>query len=281
MAEAAETPTRQSQLHQRLVIDIVTTEELGRLSHFLVDVKNHQIEGFVCKRGVLGLETLPIMWVQIESIGQDSIVVRRSEPVSGRLDEAIVLDQQSVWADSGNSVGQLADYCIDLKTGAITQYLFTAPGLQGLKEGVFTFQPESVVSIGKKRMMVHQAALEQAPQFAPGVQERFSSAFRQDVDQTRADVRGVVDNSREIADQVQVQAKKLGDQARSQFGQMLGQVKKQTKTLRSEVNDRFADAASNLQSLESRSRQSPPKEAIDVDAEEIWTEEEDDSQSQS
>lgn len=277
MADAADTTsTRQSRLHNRLVIDIETTEELGRLAQCLVDVKNHQIEGFLCRKGMLGLETTPVMWVQVESIGKDSILVRRSgAAVSERIDEAIALDKQAVWADSGDNIGQLVDYCIDLKTGAITQYLFTAPGWQGLTDGLYTFQPEAVVSTGRKRIMVRQAALENAPQFVPGIQDRVTDAFQQDVTQTRQDFQGAIDSTREVADQVQEQAKKLTEQARSRFGQVFGQAKQRSKQLRSQVNDRFADAASSLQTTQNKDRLHGARNTIDVDSEEVevWPDE--------
>jgi len=275
MTEAEQTSIRQSQLHHRLVIDLETTEELGQLSHFLVDVKHHQVEGFVCKKGLLGFETVPVMWVQLESVGQDSILVRRGgAPISERLDAAIALDKQAVWSDAGDQVGQLVDYCLDLATGAITQYLFTAPGWQGLTEGIYTFAPAAVVSTGKKRIMVRHAALQQAEQFVPGVQGRVKEAWQQDVFRTRQDMQGAIDSTREVAEQVQTQAQKLTEQARSQFGQVFGQVKKRSKHLRSQVNDRFADAASNLDNVRKADHRQVPGNTIDVDSEEIWPDEE-------
>jgi len=275
MTEAAQTSIRQSQLHHRLVIDLETTEEVGHVSHFLVDAKNHQVEGFVCKQGLLGFETVPVMWVQLESVGQDSILVRRSGTViSERLDAAIALDKQAVWSDAGDQVGQLVDYCLDLSTGAITQYLFTAPGWQGLTEGIYTFTPAAVVSTGKKRIMVRQAALEQAAKFVPGVQDRVKEAWQQDIGRTRQDVQGAINNSREVAEQVQTQAQKLTEQARSQFGQVFGQVKKRSKHLRSQVNDRFADAASNFGNDRKADHRQVSGHTIDVDSEEIWPDEE-------
>jgi len=275
MADAEQRPVRQSQLHHRLVIDLETTEELGNLSQFLVDVKNHQVEGFVCKKGLLGLETVPVMWVQVESVGQDSILVRRSgEAISQRLDAAIALDKQAVWSDAGDQVGQLVDYCLDLSTGAITQYLFTAPGWQGLTDGIYTFAPAAVVSTGKKRIMVRRAALEQAEQFVPGVPGQVKEAWQQDVTQTRQDLRGAVDSTREVAEQMQTQAQKLTEQARGQFGQVFGQVKKRSKHWRSQVNDRFADAASGLDDARKADSKRVPGNTIDVDSEEIWPDDE-------
>ena len=276
MADGEPTQVRQSQLHQQLVIDLETTEELGKLSQFLIDVKHHQVEGFVCKKGLLSLETVPIMWVQVDSVGQDCILVRRSgAPISERLDTAIVFDHQSIWSDAGSEVGQLVDYCIDLSTGAVTQYLFTAPGWQGLTDGVYTFAPAAVVSAGKKRMMVQQAALQQAEQFIPGVQDRVQQAWQQDVNRTRQDVQGAIDSTREVAEQVQNQAQKLTEQARDQFGQVFGQVKKRSKGWRSQVNDRFADAASSFDKVRRPGSPQVPGNTIDVDSEEIWPEEDD------
>lgn len=276
MADSESTQIRQSQLHQQIVIDLETTEELGKLSQFLVDVKHHQVEGFVCKRRLLSFESLPVMWVQVESVGQDGILVRGSRAViSDRLDAAIALDQQTIWSDTGNEVGKLVDYCIDLSTGAITQYLFTAPGWQGLTDGLYTFAPTAVVSAGKKRIMVHQTALTQAEQFVPGVQERVQQAWQQDVARTRQDVQGAMNNTREVAEQVQTQAQKLTEQARSQFGQVFGQVKKRSKNLRSRVNDRFADAASGFDQVRQPHSRQVPGNTIDVDSEEIWPDDED------
>ena len=274
MAATDPTPMRQSELRDRLVIDIETTEELGRLAHFLVDIKNHQLEGFVCRSGLLGRDKTPVMWVQVESIGQDSILVRRSgNVITARFDEALVIEGQAIWTDTGNNVGKLADYCIDVKTGAITHYLFTAPGWQGLKEGLYSFEPAAVVSAGRKRMMVQQTALANAPQFIPGVQERVAGVLQQDVERTREDWQGAVDTTRAAAEEVQQRAQQLGDQARSQFGQLFGEAKRRSRQLRSQVNDRVADVAANLQEKAKGSPEPIPGTTIDVESEPVWPDE--------
>lgn len=262
---------RQSDLHNRLVIDLETTEELGKLAHFLVDVKNHQVEGFLCRKGLLGLDRTPILWVQVESIGQDSILVRRSgNTITERFDEAFALDKQAIWADSGDSVGQLADYCINSQTGVIVAYLFTAPGWQGLTEGLYSFDPTAVVSIGQKRMMVQQTALQNAAQFAPGVTDRVAGAWQQDVTRTRQDLQGAVDSTRAAAEGVQNRAQEVTSQARSQFNQALEEAKRRSRQLRSQVNDRVADVAANLQDQQPQAPDAIPGTTIDVESESVW-----------
>lgn len=267
---------RQSELHGRLVIDLETTEELGRLAYLLVDTTLHQLEGFFCRSGLLGRSSVPVPWVEIESVGQDSILVRRGGgAITERFSQALELKQQAIWADTGNHVGQLVDYCIDLETGAVTQYLFTAPGWQGFTEGLYVFLPAAVVSTGQKRMMVRHSALEEASQFVPGVQERLTGVLQQDFQQTQADLRQVAQGTQAAAEKVQEQTQKLGEQARSQVGQLFGQLKQRGKQLRTQVNESFADAAANVQA----GRNQPPEEiagtTIDVDSEAVWPEAED------
>jgi ElaB/YqjD/DUF883 family membrane-anchored ribosome-binding protein len=123
--------------------------------------------------------------------------------------------------------------------------------------------------------MVQQAALQQAEQFGPGVQDRVQQAWQKDVDRTRQDMQGAIDSTREVAEQAQKQAQKLTEQARSQFGQVFGQVKKRSKGWRSQVNDRFADAAAGLDNARRSGPPQVPGNTIDVDSEEIWPEEDD------
>lgn len=282
MAANDATPCRQSELHDRLVIDIETTEELGKLAYFLVDIKNHQIEGFVCRRGFLGQEHIPVMWVQVESIGKDSILVRRSGSViTERFDGALAIDKQAVWTDAGDNIGHLVDYCMNLETGAVTQYLFTAPGWQGLTDGVYAFSPEAVISAGKKRIMARQAYLEAAQQFVAGVQERLTRAFHQDFEQTREDLQGVMNTTQNMTGQVQQHTKKLSEQARSQFKGVLGQVKQRSKKLRSQVNERIADVAADLQNQRGEKTGEISSTTVDVDSQAVWPEDEQVSKSDS
>ncbi|MEM0979047.1 MAG: hypothetical protein AAGH78_02120 [Cyanobacteria bacterium P01_H01_bin.58] len=265
----------QQELYHRLVIDIETAEELGRFSHFKIDVKNHQVEGFVCRSGVLGQDRQPVLWVQIDSIGKDSILVRFSDGlITERFDEALTLDKQEIWSDAGEKVGLLVDYSLDLETGAITQYLFTAPSWQGLTEGIYAFAPAAVVSAGKKRMMVRQAALEAAKQVTPGIPDRLTETWQQDVNQTQQDLQKVVGNTQAVASQVQEQTQKIAEQAKSRFGGVLGEMKRRSRQLRSQVNDRVADVTANLQDKAQPGSKNIPGTTIDVDSEPVWGEDE-------
>ncbi|WP_008317443.1 PRC-barrel domain-containing protein [Leptolyngbya sp. PCC 6406] len=273
MPDSADISLCHRDLSDRLVIDMATTEAVGRVAHMVVDVKAHQVEGLVCNAGFLS-PSQPIPWVQIESIGLDSIVVRLgNQAISEKFDAALPLEGQEIWTDVGNRVGRLVDYCFDGQTGAITQYLFTAPGWQGLTDGVYLFTPDAVVSAGRKRMMVRHTALINAPQYRSGLPDRAAEFWQEDASQTRQDVQAVLNSTQDLAGQVQSQAQKLGDEARSRFGQLLGQVKQRTKKVRTQVNDRVADVAANIQDQRDRKAGDKlPGTTIDVDSEAIWPE---------
>lgn len=275
MADSDKNVLRCRDLNDRLVIDKGTTETLGRVTHLVVDADHHQVEGLVCKAGLLSQEQ-PVPWVQIEAIGADSIVVQLDgQAVSERFDTAFALTSQEVWSDVGNRVGQLVDYCFDPHTGAILTYLFTAPGWQGLTDGVYQFSPEAVVSAGRRRVMVRHTALANASQYEEGLSERAAELLQKDMAQTRADMKAVLGNTQDMAGQVQTQAKKLGEEARSRFGQLFGEVKQRTKHVRAQVNERVADVAANLQQGQEGQEQdkipgTPGEKTIDVDAAEVW-----------
>lgn len=272
MPENAAAPIRQSELHGRLVIDVETTEELGHIAQLLVDTQNHQVEGLVCRAGFWGRERTPVPWVQVESIGSDSVVVRRgSDRISDRFDEAIPMEDKEIWTDAGNRVGRLVDYCISPKTGQISQYLFTATEGLALGDGIYLFTPDAVVSAGRKRLMVRQAALDNAPQYQGSLRDRASDAVQQDVTQTQQDFQSAVQSTQEITYQVQDQAKKLTEQARSRFGQVFGKLKQRSRQISEQVNDRFADLADDFQQPP-RDRGETTQRPIDVDSAEVWPE---------
>jgi len=255
---------KHSDLLNRLVINIDTTEEVGRVAQLLVDTTVHQVEGLVCKAGFLGRERQAFGWVQVESIGPDSVVVKPgTEFASRRLDDAIAMTTQEVWSDTGERVGHLVDYCIDRKTGAITLYLFAGEGLRGLTEGVYGLSPQGVVSAGRKRIMVEDARIEDAELVSEGLGQRAAGAasfLQKDYSQTQQDFESVVDKSQTLAEQLQQQTRRFADQTRQQLGQVWGQVQERTSQGRDQLQDRSASKDDDGKTIE-------------VDSLEVWPDE--------
>lgn len=275
----AETPStlRQGELLNRLVIDIDTAEEVGRVSEVLVDAKSHQVEGIVCKTGLLSRERRTFSWVQIESIGKDSVVIKPvTDYAPQRLAEAHSMTGQEIWSDAGERVGRLVDCRFNARTGLILSYGFVTEGLRGLTDDAYTLAPDAIISIGRKRIMVRDAAVTDPAVFEAGWAQKAASAaegLKEDYAQTQTQLHTVQQQSQEVSAQLQDQARKLKEQATGQWQQVFGKVKKQTRKLRNQIRETVTDVSANLPA-----GQQPDKNrdsvTIDVDSMEVWPEEE-------
>ncbi|HEY9881527.1 MAG TPA: PRC-barrel domain-containing protein [Leptolyngbyaceae cyanobacterium] len=273
----AETPDtlRHGELLNRLVIDIDTTEEVGRVSEVLVDSKTHQVEGLVCKTGLLSRERHTFSWVQIESIGKDSVVInpRLTDHAPQRLAEAYPMTGEEIWSDAGDRVGRLVDYRFNARTGLILAYGFITEGLRGLTDDAYTLAPDAIISIGRKRIMVREAAVANPTIFEAGWAKKAVSAaegLKEEYAQTQAHLHTARQQSQEVSAQLQDQARKLKEQATGQWQQVFGQVKKRTRKLRNQIRETVTDVSANLPAGQRADREDV---IIDVDSIEVWPEE--------
>ncbi|MDJ0702614.1 MAG: PRC-barrel domain-containing protein [Leptolyngbyaceae cyanobacterium MO_188.B28] len=279
MAPTPLTPIRQSQLLNRLVIDYYTTEEVGRVDQILVDSKTHQVEGIVCKSGLLGRYKHAFDWMQIETIGQDSILVKQQgAPQSDKLETAQAMIGHEIWADSGERIGRLVDYCIHPTTGAVLTYLFTAAGLRGMAEGLYCLLPSAVISTGRKRIMAEKNALETAEQFSEGLNQKAANAFefiKSDYAKTQQDLTSAVGGAQAIAEQWQTQRQKLSSQAKDKLADVASQFKQQSRRVGDQVQDTLFDLTTQFQSKSSSEsgltdREQDANHEIDLSPLEDW-----------
>ncbi len=147
-----------------------TTEEVGAVEHLLVDVKQAKVIGLLCKTAGLMARKQSLSWSQVMKIGKDRLVVQmESAPNLVAANEAQLAAAQNmtgleVWTDGGDHIGQVVDLCIDQSTGEVQQYLFIlnhpplaeADSDQPLIETppVYTIEPQMIISAGRKRMMI-------------------------------------------------------------------------------------------------------------------------------
>ena len=265
---------QQGELLNLPVIDINTAEVVGRISEVLVDAQAHQVEGIVCRGGLMGRERHTFSWVQIESIGRDSVVVRPiTDHAPHRLDQAHPMTGQEVWSDAGDHVGRLVDFRLNARTGLILAYGFAPEGLRGLTEAVYSLPPAAIISVGRKRMMVRDAAVSEPAVFGPGLAQKAAdaaAALKADYAHTRDQLAPAAQqSSQEIADQLQARVQKLSDTAKGQWGQVFGQVKQRTRRLRHQLRETVTDMTADLPVGR---RPDPDSDSItvDVDSMEVW-----------
>jgi sporulation protein YlmC with PRC-barrel domain len=187
--------TRQSDFIGRLVLDQKTAEELGRVAELWLNPKKHQIIGLSCKAGLLGTQRRSFTWSQIETIGDDSIIVSALDGVNAEKPEgAIGLIAQDVWTDSGSQIGGLIDYRFDAETGDVIDYVFVFNGWRSIADSGYCLPPGAVISMNNKRLIVAEAATQNPERFTGRLDQGIASIkdfLKADLARTQQDVQTI------------------------------------------------------------------------------------------
>ncbi len=208
-------------LLNRLVLDRRTTDEIGRVDRLWMDPQTHRVIAVGCKTGWLGRDRRCFSWQQIETVGGDSILVNFSDVPEYELPStAEVAIGNELWTDAGNAAGRIADYRIEIKTGQIVEYLFAARGLRGIAEGIFQLKASAVESMGRKRAIAKDDAVQNAPQYAEGLGQKLDRAaefFKEDYTKTSDNWQAFGQGAQKFAQQFKKTAQQAGDRAKEQF----------------------------------------------------------------
>ncbi len=173
MKTSSITDMRSSDLINRLVLDYNavsqdnTTEEIGRVKQLWLDVKAHQVRSLTCASSSLDSAKYLFTWNQIKTIGVDIVLVtiqQNTEPEKPEelIDSVVGLE---VWTDAGNKAGKLADYCINVKTGVVVDYLFVSNGWKGITDSMYRLPSSTVIGVGKKRIIVSDTMVQNLQQY--------------------------------------------------------------------------------------------------------------------
>ncbi|MFB2837665.1 PRC-barrel domain-containing protein [Floridanema evergladense] len=230
-----ESVIKQSQLINLLAIDRRTAEELGRVDHLWLNTQTHKVIGLTCKAGFLGSSKQRIIWQQIESIGEHSILVNiNAEEFANpeKPDEAYTLIGHEVWTDTGSKVGKLVDYLIVPETGAVINYLFTSSGWRGILNGLYILPIDKIQSIGSKRLIVEEATFQEPQFYSEGLNQKvgqFKDFFKTDLEETKRHLDSLAKGAQNIAEQAKDKAQELADRAKEQLSD--GQQKSENPAL--------------------------------------------------
>ncbi|OKH40150.1 hypothetical protein NIES2119_04310 [[Phormidium ambiguum] IAM M-71] len=224
-----------SQLMNLLVLDRRTAEELGRVEQLWLNVQTHQVIGLTCKSGILGSNKQGVIWQQIESFGEHSIVVNINRDEFSnpeKPDEVYSLIGHEVWTDTGSKVGKLVDYLIVPETGAIVNYLFSSSGWKGILNGLYILPISKIQSIGSKRLIVEEATFQEPQFYSEGLNQKvgqFKELLKTDLEETKRHLDSLAKGAQSIAEQAKDKAKELGDRAKEQISE--SQVKSENPSL--------------------------------------------------
>jgi uncharacterized protein YrrD len=202
---------RQSDFLGRLVLDQNTAEEVGRVAELWLDPKSHQIIGLSCKAGLLGMQRHSFTWSQIESIGEDSVMVSALEGVEAeKPDGAIGLIAQDIWTDSGSQIGGLIDYRFDPETGDVVDYIFVFNGWRSITDSGYCIPPGAVISMNPQRMIVAETVTQNPERFTGRLDQGIASVtdfLKADYARTQQDVQSIASRLQGITQKTTAQLK--------------------------------------------------------------------------
>ncbi|MBE9049378.1 PRC-barrel domain-containing protein [Nostocales cyanobacterium LEGE 11386] len=215
---------KQSELLNRLVLDRQTAEEVGRVSRLLLDSQAQTILGLSCKSGWLGGKQKSFTWEQIEAIGDDSVLVRYQDDQSSKLQSVKPVIGSEVWTDTGKKVGKILDLLFNVETGTVVNYLFSSSGWQGLMEGTYLLEPIMISSVGDKRVIVLEKAVQAPQKYTEGLSGKINQAaefIQNDYEQSKQDFESTVkQHSQKAVDQVKNIAQATTEKAEETISQV-------------------------------------------------------------
>ncbi len=293
---------RQGELVGRGIMAYETTEEVGAVEHLLVDVKQARVIGLLCKTAGLIGRKQSLSWSQIVKIGKDRLVVQM-EPVpnlvaasEAQLAAAQNMTGLEVWTDGGDHLGQVVDLCVNQATGEVQQYLFIlnhppraeADGDAPMIETppVYTIEPQMIISAGRKRMMIAEEDAQRSRLYPQPITIISSSpAAARQRPEIPTELGELVQGAQSIAGNVTKRVKQFTHEqiASPDFieADSLPDITEQLKAKTEQVKQQLGKTSfgrslgqSLSQTLDRFKRPQVAEESIDVEAFEVWEEDE-------
>jgi uncharacterized protein YrrD len=241
-----------SQLLNRRIIDRGTAEEVGRLDELWLNPQSHHVVGFSSKSGGvlgLGVKRQSFTWEQIYSIGADSILVNiNAEVEEPEKSPEITLPiiGHEVLTDGGNMAGELRDYIIATQTGAVVGYLYKSSGWRGAVEGTYLLSPEDITSMGSKRIIAIDTAVQDPQPYTDGMNQQLNKVgelLRDDYTRTMADLRGLMKGAQNISEQARSKVQEVAEQAREGTTSFAEQAREGTASFAEQAREKAQEVA--------------------------------------
>lgn len=215
---------RRSELLNRHTIDRRTAEEVGRVDRLWLDPHKQRAIGFTCKSGLLGSKKRWFAWAQVDTVGENVFVTINPElPELHQPEQAVCPIGRSVLTDAGNKAGTVVDYLFDVRTGSVTDYLFSSSGWRGVLDGIYLLPVAAISTIGSKRAIVSEAAVSEPVQYAEGLHKKVGQVaefLQEDFDRTLKNVAGVKRNTQSLAQKIQDKALEVRDVAQEKVAEL-------------------------------------------------------------
>ena len=209
---------KNSELLNRLVLDRETVEDQGRIEELYLDCQSHQVIGFICKSGFFSKQKKYFAWEQIETIGTDATLVngKAAEDNFNKDHNIINIIGNEVWTDTGDKIGFIIEYILNIKTGSIVNYLFKSNGWRGVLDSLYLLPPEAVSSVGNKRVIVVNSFVENPRCYTEGISQKiglFHNFLQADLVRTKEHINIARSEAKKLALGLQKRASVVKKQA--------------------------------------------------------------------
>ncbi|HEY9645979.1 MAG TPA: hypothetical protein V6C88_06405, partial [Chroococcidiopsis sp.] len=149
------------------------------------------------------------------------------------------------------------DYQIAMASGQVLSYLFVSNGWRAILDGLYALPPQAILSIGPKRIIVSDSAIQQAQLFEEGLTQKVTHAaahFKDDYAKTRQgltqELTSVVQDTQAIASNLQQTTQQAAQQATTQAKQKLsglvGQLQSKTQQVTQQVSQQAQEKLSEV-----------------------------------
>ena len=232
--------TRHSELLNQLVLNRATLEELGRVEILWMYLPAHRVLGFICKSGFLGNQKSAFKLSQIEAIGVNGILTHSQPDATDaeRVRQLESLIHSEVWSNGGEKVGKIIDCVFNLKTGAISEYLMVGDRLSKLAGTIYRLPVNRISSLGRKRVLVSDRAIQAFPLYRDGIQQKISkasNAIKDDYTQVTQEFRSIAQRAQDTRVQTTAQLKNLAEQTKDRAQSLADQAKEKAQEINEQV----------------------------------------------
>ena len=226
---------RHSELLNQLVLNRATLEEFGRVEILWMYPPAHRVLGFICKSGFLGNQKSAFKLSQIEAIGVNGILAHSQPDATDaeRVRQLESLIHSEVWSNGGEKVGKIIDCVFNLQTGAISEYLMVGDRLSTLAGTIYRLPINRISSLGRKRVLVSDRAIQAFPLYREGIQQKISkasNAVKEDYTQVTQELRSIAQRAQDTRLQTTSQLKNLAEQAKEKAQELNEQLRDGVET---------------------------------------------------
>ena len=262
-----------SELLNQLVLDRRTMEEIGRVETLWMHPPAHRVLGFICKAGLLGNQKSAFNLDQISALGENGILTQGSpdSTTAERVRQLESLIAHEIWSEGGDRLGKIIDCLFELDSGRITHYLYVSSGWSGMVGEIYQLPTSTILSFGKKRVLVSDAAAVHLSLYQEGIPQKLTKAKDALTQETTQEWQALTHRAADLSEQAKDRLQSLSEQAKDRTQQLSQQAKAKAQTLSEQLQPDQSLAAQFKAKARSISRQLEDGiETLTMQAEELF-----------